>query len=321
MERILAIVEGPGESARELAAAGRALGAGSLDALWCTAAPDAGARAALARDYDRVLVLNDPAFQVFDGDLAARAAAALLAAAPAGAVLLAHTNLGLELGPGLAALLDVPMLPDCLALEIREDGRVQALRSVCGGKLEARVSAAPGQRGFVASLRPGVWRVPENLPAGRGEVEELGLPQGVAPRRRFLREVAPEAEAVDITQAEVLVSVGRGIEDEENLELVRSLAEALGAELACTRPVVDRGWLEKSRQVGTSGRTVRPRVYLALGISGSFQHLGGIQGRPFLAAINKDPKAPIFAVADVGIVGDVLELVPLLTEEVRRRRG
>jgi electron transfer flavoprotein alpha subunit len=147
------------------------------------------------------------------------------------------------------------------------------------------------------------------------------LPEGVAPRREVVETVAPDPGSVDISQAEVLVAVGRGIEDEENLEEVRSLADAMGAEVACTRPVVDSRWLEKTRQVGTSGVTVKPRVYLALGISGSFQHLGGVKGDPFIAAINKDPSAPIFGVADVGIVGDILDLIPLLEEKIRERRG
>ncbi len=319
MEKVLVIVEGAGEGARELAAAARSLDPDRVEALWCIHEPLAEAVAELARSYDAVHLLEDPAFQVFDGDLAARAAAAWLAADPAEAVLLAHTNLGLELAPGLAARLEVPMLADCLELELR-DGRVLATRAVYGGKLHARVAARPGARGWLATLRPGAWQAPEAEDDRGGEIRHHPLPEGLAPRRQYLETVAPEPGAVDITQAEVLVAVGRGIEEEENLELVRPLVAALGAELACTRPVVDRGWLEKSRQVGTSGRTVRPKAYLALGISGSFQHLGGLQGRPFLAAINKDPKAPIFAVADVGIVGDVLELVPLLTDKIRERK-
>ncbi|MGB5303501.1 MAG: electron transfer flavoprotein subunit alpha/FixB family protein [Gemmatimonadota bacterium] len=147
------------------------------------------------------------------------------------------------------------------------------------------------------------------------------IPEGVLPRRQYVETIAPDPGAVDISQAEVLVAIGRGIEDEENLEDLRSLADAMGAEVACTRPVVDRKWLEKTRQVGTSGVTVKPRVYLALGISGSFQHLGGVKGDPFIAAINTDPSAPIFGVADVGIVGDILDLIPLLEEKIRERRG
>jgi electron transfer flavoprotein alpha subunit len=136
-------------------------------------------------------------------------------------------------------------------------------------------------------------------------------------RRRFLETIAGETGDVDITKQPVLVSIGRGIEDCENIALAEDLAEAMGAAVSCSRPVVDAKWMDKSRQVGSSGQTVRPRVYLACGISGSFQHLAGIKGNPFIVAINKNPKAPIFRVADVGIVDDLLEVLPLLANRVR----
>ena len=135
--------------------------------------------------------------------------------------------------------------------------------------------------------------------------------------RRFLEVVQAEAGDVDITKADVLVSIGRGIEDEDNIELAHELADAMGAVVSCSRPIVDAKWLEKARQVGTSGKTVKPKVYLALGISGSFQHLGGLKGSPFIVAVNKNPKAPIFQFADVGIVEDILEFMPALTERLK----
>ena len=125
-----------------------------------------------------------------------------------------------------------------------------------------------------------------------------------------------ETGDVDITASEILVGVGRGIEDEDNLEIIDELAEAMGGDVACSRPIVDAKWLDKSRQVGTSGLTVKPKVYLALGISGSFQHVGGIKGNPFMVAVNKNPKAPIFQMADVGVVADILDFVPELTEKI-----
>jgi electron transfer flavoprotein alpha subunit len=135
-------------------------------------------------------------------------------------------------------------------------------------------------------------------------------------RRRYLETVEAEVGDVDITKEDVLVSVGRGIEDQDNIEIAEDLAEAMGAVVSCSRPIVDAKWLEKSRQVGTSGQTVKPKVYMALGISGSFQHLGGLKGNPFIVAVNKNPKAPIFQVADVGIVEDLLEFAPVLTEKI-----
>ena len=143
----------------------------------------------------------------------------------------------------------------------------------------------------------------------------------LAARRRYVETIVAEAGDVDITKHSVLVSIGRGIQEKDNVVLAEELAEALGAAVSCSRPVVDAKWMEKSRQVGSSGKTVKPKVYLACGISGAFQHLAGIKGNPFLIAINKNPKAPIFQVADVGIVDDVLEFLPELTNKVREMRG
>ena len=135
--------------------------------------------------------------------------------------------------------------------------------------------------------------------------------------RRYIETVAAESGDVDITKHQVLVSIGRGIQEQDNVSIAEELAEVLGAAVSCSRPVVDAKWMDKSRQVGSSGQTVRPKVYLACGISGSFQHLAGIKGNPFLVAINKNPKAPIFRVAEVGIVDDLLEFLPALAERVR----
>ena len=135
--------------------------------------------------------------------------------------------------------------------------------------------------------------------------------------RRYLQTVVAEARDVDITKHNVLVSIGRGIQEKDNVAMAQELADAMGAALSCSRPVVDAKWLDKSRQVGSSGKTVKPKVYLACGISGAFQHLVGIKGNPFIVAINKNPKAPIFQVADVGIVDDLLEFLPELTNKIR----
>jgi electron transfer flavoprotein alpha subunit len=151
-------------------------------------------------------------------------------------------------------------------------------------------------------------------------VDKSGQAGDCKAKRRFLEVVAAEVGDVDITKSDVLVSVGRGIEDQENIGIAQELADAIGAVVSCSRPIVDAKWLEKARQVGTSGKTVKPKVYIALGISGSFQHMGGIKGNPFMVAINKNPKAPIFQVADIGIVTDLLEFVPELTEKIKEMK-
>ncbi len=239
---------------------------------------------------------------------------------PRGAVVLfTHNTLAMDLAPGLAVKLDAAYLPDVVAFEGLEGTQLRAVRQEFNGQVSTHV-ACDLAGGAVVTLRSGCFPAAGELSAAGRVVDRSGDVQGIAARRRFLEVVAAEVGDVDITKEEVLVSVGRGIGDKENLPVAEELAEALGAVVSCSRPVVDAKWLDKSRQVGTSGKTVKPKVYLALGISGSFQHLGGIKGNPFIVAVNKNPKAPIFQVAQVGVVADLLEFAPVLTEAVRKAR-
>jgi electron transfer flavoprotein alpha subunit len=331
MRKILVVVERSkdaiDESAFELLAAARDLGEGAVAAV-AMGSGMGDLAGQLARWFESVHVLDDPALAQPDGDFQSRVLASLIDREKPFATLIPHTNTGLELAPMLSVRTGAPLIADAMAIEMCAAGEcdagvecVRAVRAVYGGKVQARVSAVPAENGVLISVRPGAFAAPTAAPEVGGAVHTERVPEEEKPRRQFVETVAPDPGAVDISQAEVLVAVGRGIEDEENLEDVKSLAEAMGAEVACTRPVVDKKWLEKTRQVGTSGVTVKPRVYLALGISGSFQHLGGVKGDPFIAAINTDPAAPIFGVADVGIVGDILDLLPLLEEKIRVRRG
>ena len=190
---------------------------------------------------------------------------------------------------------------------------------IFGGRVEARV-ALPAGEPFVLSVRPTAFPAAPPLESP-GLVEPLPpLPAPVEAGVRFLEYVEEPAEGPDITQAEILVSVGRGIGEEENVGMAAELAELLGGALACSRPIVDRGWLPRSRQVGTSGRTVRPRVYLALGISGAFQHVAGMKGAGRVIAVNRDRHAPIFKAADWGFVGNLFDIVPELIQAVRAKR-
>jgi electron transfer flavoprotein alpha subunit len=170
----------------------------------------------------------------------------------------------------------------------------------------------------VINLRPGAFKPLECAPVAGRVLDKSSEVGALTARRRFLETVAAESGDVDISKQSVLVSIGRGIQEKENVAIAQELADALGAAVSCSRPVVDAKWLPKSRQVGSSGKTVKPKVYLACGISGSFQHLVGIKGNPFIVAINKNPKAPIFQVADVGIVADMLEFLPALTTRIRK---
>jgi electron transfer flavoprotein alpha subunit len=175
-------------------------------------------------------------------------------------------------------------------------------------------------KGAVLNVRPGVFEPDETGDTAGQVIDKSSEITDLSTGRRFLEIVGAEVGDVDITKEDVLVSVGRGIEDQDNIDIAEELAAAMGAVLSCSRPIVDAKWLEKSRQVGTSGQTVKPKVYLALGISGSFQHMGGLKGKPFIVAVNKNPKAPIFQMGDVGIVEDLLDFVPVLTEKIEEGR-
>jgi len=230
-------------------------------------------------------------------------------------VIIPHDTFGMDLGPGLSIKMDAPYIPDIVNFEGIEGGTLKTVRQEYSGMAHTHV-ACDISAGAVLTTRPGVFQPDESKSAGGQVVDKTGDAGDFVAKRKYLEIVEAEVGDVDITKSEVLVSVGRGIEDEENIEIANELAKAMGAVVSCSRPIVDAKWLEKSRQVGTSGQTVKPKVYMAMGISGSFQHLGGIKGNPFMVAVNKNPKAPIFQVADIGIIADILEFMPALTEKI-----
>jgi len=301
----------------ELLAAAADLGTGPVTAV-ALAGP--GESAPLAKGLNGadggVLAVEHAELAGFNGRATAAALRTLAQERKPTVILGAHSAAGVDWAPTLAAGLDAPLVTDALGLAWN-DGVLTAVRAVYGGKLQARVRL-PAAATVVATLRPGTWKA--QAAAGLGPVETVTaeLPSDLG--KRFLEWVQEAAGDVDITQADVLVSVGRGIADPENLDLAKALAEALGATLSCSRPVVDSGWLPKERQVGISGKTVKPKLYLALGISGAFQHVTAMQGATLIVAINKDPKAPIFRVAHYGIIGDLFKVVPALTKAVREAK-
>lgn len=245
---------------------------------------------------------------------------ALVNILPKGAVvLIPHEHFGLDLAPGLSIKLDAAYLADVTDFSGLDGSTLTTVRQEFSGMVSTHVACDIGG-GAVITLRPGAFQ-PEEAPAASGTITDKSGDAGdLTVGRRYLETVVAEVGDVDITKSEVLVSVGRGIEEQDNLEIAENLAKAMGADLSCSRPIVDAKWLEKSRQVGTSGQTVSPKVYLACGISGSFQHMGGIKGAPFIIAINKNPKAPIFQLADVGVVANILEFLPELTEAIENAK-
>ncbi len=322
--KILVIIDRAGggldESAWELLTAGRALAGdgGSVAAALCGhEVAELGAE--LAKGFDAVHVFDDAQLADPNGEADGAALLPLLERESFDVVLAPHTNRSIDLMPGLSVKWGAPLLADCFALEWKGE-ELSAVRTIYGGKVHATVTAPPASGGIAATVRGGAFPAATSADAG-GTIHAESLPDGLKPRRKVLRTLEPEVGEVDITATEILISIGRGIEDEENLEIVQSLAEAMGGEVCCSRPVVDKGWLPKSRQVGTSGLTVSPKVYIAAGISGSFQHIGGLKGAPYVVAINKDAAAPIFGVADVGIVGDLLEVLPALEEAIEKAKN
>lgn len=231
-------------------------------------------------------------------------------------VLAPHDTFGMDLCPGLSIKLDSAFAADVVDIEGIDGSNLKLVRQELGGAVSTHVTCDISS-GAVITIRPGAFAPAEGGSAGGTVTDKSGDAGDLIAKRRFLEVVEAEVGDVDITKADVLVSIGRGIEEEDNIEIAQELAEAMGAVVSCSRPIVDAKWLEKSRQVGTSGQTVKPKVYMAMGISGSFQHMGGVKGNPFIIAVNKNPKAPIFQVADVGIEEDILEFMPALTEAIK----
>lgn len=274
--------------------------------------------ASLCASYPEIWKISNPALAYPNAELIRKALVKVL---PPGAILLlAHEHFGIDLAPGLSIKLNAAFASDLLAIEGIEAGELRIVRQEFGGQVSAHV-VCDISSGAVLTIRPGAFK-PGGIPPANGKVvDKSGEVGALTSGRRYVETVIAESGEVDITKHSILVSVGRGIQEKDNLSLAQDLADALGAAVSCSRPVVDAKWLEKSRQVGSSGKTVKPKVYLACGISGAFQHLAGLKGSPFIIAINKNPKAPIFQVADIGIVDDILEFLPELTSKVRELRS
>ena len=260
---------------------------------------------------DNLIVMNDPVLADYNADPYLLALEAVIDERRPVLTLVGHTAAGMDLAPAAAARVGLPLVTDCSGVELDEGG-LRVVRQEYGGKIEARLTMKPADRCLV-TVRPGSF--PGLRERGRSTcTAEVPAPAWEGLRgRRFLEYLETVVQDVDIASADVLVSVGRGIGKPENIPQAQALADALGATLSCSRPVADKEWLPRSRQVGTSGKTVRPKVYIALGISGAFQHQAGMNRSDTIIAVNKDPGAPIFNVAHYGIVADLLEVLPVLT--------
>ena len=277
-----------------------------------------GAPAADLAKYklDRVHAVEHDLLAEYTADGYSLALKQLIEKLQPGVVLFPHTYQVRDFAPKLATSLGQVLVSDVVAHRV-ENGELILVRQMFQGKLNADIRFTGATPRF-ASLQAGAWRA-DQAESGTAPVETFTPNVKPGDIRARPLELFREAErAVDLSTAEIIVSVGRGIKEAENLPVIEKLAQALGAEMAASRPICDNGWMPMERQVGSSGQTVAPKLYLAVGISGAIQHLVGMKGSRTVVAINRDPEAPIFEVADYGIVGDLFEVVPALVEEIRK---
>jgi electron transfer flavoprotein alpha subunit len=304
----------------EAVAAAQQLGAGlGQEVSAVVLGADAGvAREVVGYKLSRVISVENPLLADYTSDAYADALEQVVRARDPQYVLLPHTYLVRDYAPKLAARFGKGLVSDCIRMKA-EDGLVTFTRRIFLGKMDADVVAKGGPPVF-ATFQSGAYRGDQ---AERGEGAEVeSLPVEVGEVR--MRPEAPFQEvkqAVDLSKADVIVAIGRGIKSRENIALAEKLADALGGDIAASRPICDAGWLPIDRQIGSSGQTVAPKLYVALGISGAIQHLVGMKNSSTIVAVNKDPEAPIFDIADYGIVGDLFEVVPVLTEEIKKLKG
>jgi electron transfer flavoprotein alpha subunit len=273
---------------------------------------DAVASEVAAADAAEVIVVDDPALKDYTADGFVLALADLIAVEKPDRVFLPHTYQTRDFAPALAARIQRPLVTDCVA--VKGSGYV---RPMFQGKLQADVAV---EGPHLATFQIGAFRADAmKTGASPAAIRKASIAIDASKIRQKPEAPFKEAkQAVDLSQAERIVAVGRGIKGQEHVRLAQDLAKAMGAELAASRPICDAGWLPMDRQIGSSGQTVAPKLYVALGISGAIQHLVGMKGSRTIVAINKDPEAPIFEIADYGIVGDLFEIVPAMIAELNK---
>ena len=308
----------------ETIAAGQAIAAQTgwvLEAAVAGSSVGAIASEVAAKKVAKVYDIESPKLEPYTPDAFAQALKEFLAKHPAKLVLMPHTYQVRDFIPKLATALKTTAISDVIGFKY-EGGKLVFTRQMFQGKFVADVVFA-GTGTCFATFQNGAFRA-DKAEAGASpapvEAVSVEVPEGVVRNRP--QEVFKEAkQAVDLTQAEIIVSVGRGIKEQKNIDLAQQLATALGGEIAASRPICDNGWLPMDRQIGSSGQTVTPKLYLALGISGAIQHIVGMKGSRSIVAINKDSEAPIFEIADYAVVGNLFDIVPPLIEEVKKAKG
>ena len=295
---------------------------GSLVAVVIGHNTEAAVAAANAQGADKILVVDAPEFGYYTTDAYAIALTTLVEKYGPTSMMIGATNNGRDLGPRVACRLKTGLTADCTALDIDPDsGNVAWTRPAFGGNLMATI-LCPDNRPQIGTVRPGVFKKSEPV-EGKAEIIKEDIRVDAADIRTQVLEMIREAgaEVVDLEGAEIIVSGGRGVGGPEGFEPVRALAKALGATVGSSRAAVDAGWIAHAHQVGQTGKTVGPKLYIACGISGAIQHVAGMSSSECIVAINKDPDAPIFDIADYGVVGNLFEVLPVLTDEIIKARS
>jgi len=281
----------------------------------------AGLEELIARGADRVVAMEAPQLAHFLVEPYAACLAALVLQRRPEILIAGATSTGRTVMPYLAVKVRTGLTADCTALDIEEGtGNLLQTRPAIGGNILATIKT-PRHRPQMATVRPKSTKPAPVQPGRKGRIERLAAPAELLASRVRLVDFVPDQAEHGLQDADIVVTVGRGIKKGENVAMARSLATALGAALGASRDVVDRGWLSYPHQVGLSGKTVSPRLYVAVGVSGSIQHLAGMQTSEHVVAINSDPDAQIFRVADVGLVGNLFDIVPVLTAKVLARKA
>ena len=310
----------------ELLGAGRGLAekqGGKLVGIVIGSKVDEAVKAAAAYGADTIVVVDGKEYEHYTTDAYAKAFYTLVEKYGPTSILIGATNNGRDLGPRLSCRLKTGLTADCTQLAIDEEsGNVAWTRPAFGGNLMATI-LCPDNRPQIGTVRPGVFKKAEADEARTAEVIKEDIHVSAAEIRTVLLEVIREAagDIVDLEGAEIIVSGGRGVGGPEGFKPIRELAEVLGATVGASRAAVDAGWIGHAHQVGQTGKTVGPKLYIACGISGAIQHLAGMSSSKTIIAINKDETAPIFNVADYAIVGDLFEILPILTAEIKKLKA
>jgi len=268
---------------------------------------------------NRVLVVKDEKLANFNSVAFQKVLASLILKRKPILTMIGHTAFGMDIAPSLAVEVNLPLMTDCIDLKVK-DNKLFGIRRMYNGKVYAEVSF-PGADQYMVTVSQGVFPKAEKTVEGEIDIIDSPLQEEITQKKIFIEYEEAKVSEVDITQFDKIVSVGRGIKNEKNLPIVEELSKLIGGVVACSRPVVDAGWLPKDRQVGQSGKTVKPKLYIAVGISGASQHLVGMRGTDTIIAINKDPNAPIFNVADYGIVDDIFKVVPALNTKIKEEKS